>query len=118
MRKVLDEIKRIRDKPVLVEGHNDRKSLERLGFSDVTVLNDPVYQVVEDFQHEEEVVILTDLDSAGKKLFGRLAKGFARHGVKVNTNIRNLLFRTDLRQIEGLANYINRNTPPMFEKGY
>ncbi len=118
MQEVLEEIERIKDKPVLVEGHDDRKSLERLGFTDIDVLNDPIYKVVENHQHDEEVVILTDLDGAGKSLYGRLARGFGRVGVKVNNRIRKLLFRfTDLRQIEGLANYIKRNSPPTFHKG-
>ena len=110
MEELLEELKLIKDKPVIVEGINDVKALEELGFTNVTPLNGALYQVIERFEDEDEVVILTDLDKEGKKIYGRLAKGFAKRGVKVNDNVRNILFKeTKLRQIEGLANYIKRN---------
>ena len=107
MEEVLQELEKIRSKKVIVEGKNDKKSLEKLGFENITVIDRPLYKVVEEVK-DSEVVILTDLDKAGKKLYGKLAKDFARRGVRVDSIIRELLFKTQLRQIEGLANYIER----------
>jgi 5S rRNA maturation endonuclease (ribonuclease M5) len=50
---------------------------------------------------------LTDLDGEGKKLFAILKKDAQKHGVKVNEKLRKLLFKTDLRHIEGLASYLS-----------
>lgn len=109
MDELLEELDNIRYKTVIVEGKNDKKSLEKLGFNHVLTINKPLYEIVEDVE-DKEVVILTDLDRAGKHLFGKLAKDFTRRGVKINSKIRRILFRTDLRQIEGLANYIERRS--------
>jgi len=110
MQELLDELEEIKDKPVIVEGLNDRKALEELGFTNVYTLDGPLYEAVEAFEDEDEVVILTDLDKAGKKIYGVLAKGLAKRGVKVDKKIRELLFHTELRQIEGLRHYIERNS--------
>ncbi|MFC1648923.1 toprim domain-containing protein [Nanoarchaeota archaeon] len=107
MEEVLEELELIRHKTVIVEGKNDKKALEKLGFDNVITLDKPLYLIVEEIE-DDEVVILTDLDKAGKELYGKLAKDFLRRGVKIDSRIRRLLFKTDLRQIEGLANYIDR----------
>jgi 5S rRNA maturation endonuclease (ribonuclease M5) len=115
MNVVLEELKTIQHKPVIVEGKNDRKSLRLLGFDDVHILNQPLYKIIEEFPHDE-VIILTDLDQEGKRLYGKLKKGFAHHGVHVDDTIRELLFKeTQLRQIEGIYNYLKRHTEGLRE---
>ena len=59
--------------------------------------------------NEKKVLILTDLDKKGKQIYGRLKKDLNKRGVLVDDKLRNLLFKTDLRQIEGLKRYVERN---------
>ena len=54
----------------------------------------------------KEVVLLTDLDDEGKKLYHELFVNLQKHGVKVDNRLRELLFKSDLRQIEGLPSYL------------
>ncbi|MBD3309722.1 toprim domain-containing protein [Candidatus Woesearchaeota archaeon] len=100
-------------KTVIVEGKKDKQALEKFGLSDIITLKKPLFAVVEDIvsSGKKEVVILTDLDREGKKLFSTLKKGFASFGVKIDTHFRDLLFRdTRLRQIEGIASYLGDDT--------
>ena len=72
-------------------------------------LKKPLYAVVEDVLAEgvQEVVILTDLDQEGKKLYAYLFKHLNHFGVKVNNELRDYLFeKTQLRQTEGIVTYI------------
>ncbi len=52
-------------------------------------------------------MILTDLDSEGKKLYGKLKKQLSNFGIKIDNELRDLLFKTKLRQIEGMKNYFD-----------
>ena len=111
---LLEWIEKIKDsdKIVLVEGKEDKAALERLGITDIVQLNKrPLYKVVEELiDREKEVIILTDLDKEGKKLYGKLNHDLGRFGVKVDNGFRHFLFKkTKLRQIEGLDSYIGRN---------
>lgn len=104
-------LKKVKHLPVIVEGVNDKNTLEKLGFEKVFVLSSkPLYAVCEEIAEEyKEVIILTDLDKKGKELYSRLAKQLQRLGVRLNNELRSYLFKeTKLRQIEGLVNYINR----------
>ena len=96
-------------KPVIVEGKKDRKCLESLGFVQVIEINKrPLYKVVEETAAvHREVMILTDLDKTGKKLYRYLNSGLQMQGVRVDNSLRNYLFKfTKLRQIEGLRTYL------------
>lgn len=92
---------------VVVEGIKDERSLKMLGVERIMVLKGPLFSVVEKFANEKEIVLLTDLDGEGKKLFSVLRKDAQKHGVKVNEKLRKLLFKTDLRHIEGIASYLS-----------
>ncbi|MBN2459432.1 toprim domain-containing protein [Candidatus Woesearchaeota archaeon] len=94
---------------VLVEGKNDRAALESLGFNSVRAINanKPLYEIIEEV-NEKKVLILTDLDKEGKQIYSRLKKGLESRGVFVDDTLRNLLFKTELRQVEGLYNYLKR----------
>jgi len=107
----IDKIKNS-DKIVIVEGREDKAALQRLGITNILQLNKkPLYKVVEELiQKAKEVIILTDLDKEGKKLYGKLNHDLQRFGVKVDNRFREFLFKkTKLRQIEGLDSYIERN---------
>jgi 5S rRNA maturation endonuclease (ribonuclease M5) len=102
------EIDGARDILVLVEGPNDKRSLERLGFQKIIFMNKALYKIVEAHQNEEEIIILTDLDQHGKGLHRFFYHEFTRRGVRVNNRLRMLLMQTPVKHIEGLAHYIER----------
>ncbi len=93
---------------VIVEGKKDKAALEGLGISgsSIFVLNKkPLFAVAEAVAKDyDTAIILTDLDSEGKKLYGKLNTLLQRLGVKVDNNLRNFLFKsTQLRQVEGMS---------------
>ncbi|MBU0628331.1 MAG: toprim domain-containing protein [Nanoarchaeota archaeon] len=98
-------------KLIIVEGKEDKMALGNLGLVNVIQLGrKPLYKVVEIVVKKgEEVIILTDLDKEGKKIYARLNHELGQFGVKIDNRFRNFLFKsTQLRQIEGLDSYINR----------
>lgn len=100
------------NKIIIVEGKKDKEALECLGVSNIITLNkDPIYKVIEEAAKEnKKVIILTDLDKEGKKLYGRLNSGLQRFGVEVDNYFREFLFKkTKLRQIEGILSYLLNN---------
>jgi 5S rRNA maturation endonuclease (ribonuclease M5) len=93
---------------VLVEGIKDKKALEGLGIKKIKMIQrKPLYKVIDEI-NEKEVVILTDLDKEGKRLYSKLRSALQRKGVKINNEFRNFLFKTELRQIEGLTRHIKK----------
>lgn len=108
------EIERLRNcgKPIIVEGKKDKKALEQLGIGNVFTLDKPLFAVVEDIANRyDSVVLLTDMDVEGKKLFGELNRGFNKFGTKVDKRFRNFLLRkTGVRQVEGLYTYVKGQT--------
>jgi 5S rRNA maturation endonuclease (ribonuclease M5) len=102
-------------KAIIVEGPKDKKSLRDVGISNnIIMLNKrPLYAVVEEAAEiSKEIVILTDLDKEGKRLFGRLNSDLQRFGVRVDNCFREFLFKhTKLRQIEGISTYLATLSP-------
>lgn len=95
--------------PIVVEGPNDRAALEAFDISGIITLSrTPLYKVVDDIaERSKRVIILTDLDKEGKRLYSKLKQSFDRIGVQVDTVYREWLFKeTTLSQIEGLPNYV------------
>ena len=95
---------------VIVEGKKDRAALNKFGVTNIVELTKkPLFQIVEEVANSsEECIIMTDLDKKGKQIYGKLNSDLQRHGVKVNNNFRNFLFKnTKLRQIEGMDTYVN-----------
>ena len=102
------EMDNVRDIAVLVEGPNDKRSLEKLGFRKVVFLNRPLFKMVELLEGQEEVLLLTDLDQHGKGLYKYFYNELTRRGVRVNNRLRLMLTQTPIRHIEGLAHFIER----------
>lgn len=96
------------DKLIIVEGKKDVRALKKLGITNTRPLKSPLYNEVEKVcKYHKEVIILTDLDKEGKKIYGRLKKDFNRFGVKVDCVFREFLFKnTKLTQIEGIDTYL------------
>ncbi len=106
--KIQEEIQKIIENKslVIVEGKKDKESLNNLGIENVIYLkNKPLFEFVENLD-EKDVVILTDLDLEGRKLFSKLRHLLQRRGFNINNNLRNVLFRSNLRCIEGLDTYL------------
>ncbi len=97
------------DAPIVVEGQKDCAALEAFGISGIVTLSkSPLYKVVDDIERESKrVIILTDLDKEGKRLYSRLKQSFDRIGVQVDSVYREWLFKeTRLSHIEGLISYV------------
>jgi len=110
---LLEWIEKLKEegKLIIVEGKEDKRALGNLGLVNVIQLGrKPLYKVVEIVVKKgEEVIILTDLDKEGKKIYSRLNHEMGQFGVKIDNRFRNFLFKsTQLRQIEGLDSYIER----------
>jgi 5S rRNA maturation endonuclease (ribonuclease M5) len=111
MKRVLEEvislIRKEKSTLVIVEGKKDAAALRAVGSQRIITLNKPLYEVAESIS-EKRVILLTDLDQEGKKIYSKLKKELDRHGVVVDDTLRDLLFKTDLRQIEGLTHYLKK----------
>ena len=92
----------------IVEGKKDERALRNLNVDNIEVLKGPIFSFIERIaKSNRKVVILTDLDSEGKKLYSVLARGLIERGVIVDNYFREYLYNnTKLRQIEGLDSYI------------
>lgn len=104
---LMETLNEYRQHLTIVEGKNDKRALERYGFTNVRTIDRPLYRVVEEID-EEEIMILTDLDRHGRKLYHYFFRECGRRGVKVNNRLRQLLVFSELRQIEGLPRYLER----------
>ena len=107
---ILELLDDIRKKGILVvvEGIKDKRALELLDIKNILTLKRPLYAVVEEIAEKaKEVVLLTDLDGEGKKLYHKLSVDLQKHGVKIDNRLREFLFKTELRHIEGLATYLH-----------
>ncbi|MBD3248914.1 hypothetical protein GF336_02605 [Candidatus Woesearchaeota archaeon] len=94
---------------IIVEGIKDKKSLEKFDIKNIITLKRPLYAVIENVvKIGRPCIILTDLDKKGKELYSRLSSGLKQFGVKIDNNPRDFLFKTNLRQIEGLPSYLEK----------
>ncbi len=115
----IKELMRLAEKysntPIIAEGAKDRKALQQLGFKRIYTLKKSLAAAAEEFierlDKNNECLILTDLDSEGKKLYAKLNSELSQKGAKINNELRHFLYKhTKLRQIEGIINYINRRS--------
>ena len=74
------------DKIIIVEGRKDKEALNNLGINNIITLKQkPIYKIIEEIsESSKEVIILTDLDLEGKKLYSRLRSGLQRYGIKID----------------------------------
>jgi len=105
--KWIEDINRLKHL-IVVEGKKDKAALENIGIKNTIItLNKPLFQIVEEVAKDNtDVIILTDLDKEGKKIFEALSQGFHKFGVRMHNKPRDQLFKTSLRQIEGIDTYI------------
>jgi len=99
------------EKIILVEGIKDKAALESLGIKNIITLKKPLYAVIEDIiQTKKECILLLDLDKKGKELYARISSKLKQFGVKIDNSFREFLFKTKLRQIEGINTYLEKLT--------
>jgi len=101
---------------IVVEGKKDKSALIKLGIPSERIYSlerKPIYKATEEIAYiagrKSKVIILTDLDKTGKQLYGKLNSGLQRFGITIDKQFREFLFKhTQLRQIEGIVNYLNK----------
>jgi len=100
------------DSLIIVEGKRDHAALISIGVKNeiVELSKTALFKVIESVSDRgKKTIILTDLDSEGKKLYSTLKSGLLERGVTVDRFFREWLFaNTKLRQIEGFVSYINK----------
>ncbi len=108
-------IERIRktEEYVIVEGKNDKESLIRLGLEKERVITFgmPAYKLAELIagKKAKKVIILTDLDKEGKKIYAKLKENLNRLGIQEDRYFRETLSKESrLSHIEGAYNYFRR----------
>ena len=105
-----DEISKLKksDKLIIVEGKKDIIALNNLGIKNTIEINDSLELFSEKIaKNNKEIILLTDLDNEGKKIYSKLNHYLSQQGVKIDNSFRNFLFKkTKLTQIEGLDKYI------------
>lgn len=96
------------DAPIIVEGKKDERALREVGI-DGDILRVHTSTSLVEFcdtvaASYKEVILFTDLDSAGKKI-GRVVKKYLTDkGVKVNDNIaRKLMYALDTTETENVS---------------
>jgi len=102
---------------IIVEGKKDQKALKQLKINSITIKK-PLYQLIEEITEKyTSCIILTDLDSKGKKLYGILKNNLEKYKIKVNNKFRIFLMKnTNLSQIEGLVTYMEHLKTPQYRK--
>jgi 5S rRNA maturation endonuclease (ribonuclease M5) len=100
--KIIEEIK---DKTIIVEGKRDKRILCSLGIKNIVTIRKGLYETVEGLK-ADEVVILTDFDSEGRRIAKKLNKLLQSLGYKVDRVSRRkmglLLTRLRIKKIEEL----------------
>jgi len=98
------------DSLIIVEGKKDRIALENLGLKNIFVLNETSKSICEKIEEisgkAKEVVIMTDIDKEGKKIYFLMKKAFSQMNVRINNRIRELLIKLKISHVEGLDSFI------------
>lgn len=94
----------------IVEGKKDLLALQSFGIKNIKKIDKPLYLFIEEIASKyNEVIILTDLDRHGKKLYSILRGSLQKRKVKVDNYFREYLYKnTRLTQIEGIRKYMEK----------
>jgi len=88
---------------ILVEGKNDSNKLKELGVKNVYPLKGKrFYDVLEELENSSMVVILTDLDKQGEKIFQKMSTILQREGIPVDNLFRKALKKFEIKHIEDI----------------
>jgi len=114
---ILSEIEYLRNykKLIVVEGEHDKDALQKLGLERIFILNKigvSLFARIEDLfrqlHKKESCVILTDLDKKGKSYYKLLKRELTKQGFRTDSKIREMLIRTRVSHIEGLATFLGK----------
>ncbi len=99
--------------PIIVEGKRDELSLRDLGINGEVLrvkTSLSVFEFCSDVAGQYgEVILLTDIDRAGKKIGGDVKKYLTDKGVKVNDNIgKKIMYALDTVEAEGISRRLSK----------
>ena len=88
---------------ILVEGKNDKQKLEKFGITHIySIKGKKFYDILEELENEDLVIILTDLDKQGEKISSKISHMFQREGIPVDLEFRKSLKNFDIKHIEDI----------------
>ncbi|MFQ5887365.1 MAG: toprim domain-containing protein [Candidatus Hydrothermarchaeales archaeon] len=108
---LLERIEKLRalsvDVPIIVEGKKDESALRAIGVKGKIFrisTGVPLFKFCEDISDRyPEVIILTDLDKEGERLFKKLKNYLLHKGVKINETFRkDILSKLETYEVESL----------------
>jgi 5S rRNA maturation endonuclease (ribonuclease M5) len=113
---VIEEIERLKelsiDFPIIVEGKKDERALRMLGVNGKFFFANamPVYELCEIISDKfPEVILLTDLDEAGKKITKKIKALLSQKGVRINEKFRfSLLRKLNTCQVESIYSRVKK----------
>ncbi|MFO7792246.1 MAG: toprim domain-containing protein [Candidatus Saliniplasma sp.] len=114
--RVLETIReKNREIPIIVEGKKDVNALRRLGIKGRIIkikTSKTVFRIIEGLRKEhDEVIILTDWDRTGARLYHRVKKACKANTLSFDQNIRKRLIkytRKDIKDVESLPAFLSR----------
>ena len=117
LKAIYDFINRLKEKskstPVIVEGKRDYWILNRLGIQNIyTIAGKRYTDLLEELpETTEEVILLTDLDQQGEKIFKKLKALLEKFNLRVYSSFRQELKKFGIVEVEQLKEVIfgNRN---------
>ena len=89
-------------KLIIVEGKKDLKAFASFGITKAIEISGPFYKLIESIE-DKDVIILTDLDSEGRKLYSKIKHHLQKRGVRIDNHFREFLFTTQITTIESLS---------------
>lgn len=100
---------------IVVEGKKDEIALEQIGISNIFVINEngkSIYEKIEEISQiqnkNKEVILLTDIDKEGRKIYSLIKKHLSQMNVKMNNRMRDLMIKLKISHVEGLDSFINK----------
>ena len=112
MQELFEHVEKLKTskKLIIVEGIKDLKALDNLDIFNTIEIKGPLVIFAESIAKDnKDVILLTDLDAEGNKLFKTLNHHFCQMGVRVDYTFRKFLKeKTRLKVIEKLDNYVEK----------
>ena len=88
---------------IVVEGKKDAQKLQKLGIKNVyQIKGKRFYDILEELENFSYVVILTDLDKQGEKIFSKLRFILEREGIPTDGRFRQMLKELGIKHIEDI----------------
>ncbi len=88
---------------IIVEGKRDAQKLHKLGIKNVyQIKGKRFYDILEEIENFSYIVILTDLDKQGEKMFSKLKYILEREGIPTDGRFRQMLKKLGIKHIEDI----------------